>query len=1191
MARAGLTSDYRARLDGFRILRGFRTRECASPMPKPKPRRRSPLLKSLPYFLPGLIAVAFAAFGARPLALLPLLIASTLCMAAVCHAIGFDPEPSFLRTLLRRGASHLILFSAYTAIVFVLIAWPLLMLSHAPSLPATLALCAALVIALAILWRLWPVFGLVFLWDDAFPDEGDRSWISTTLMRSVAFAQHLTGEQKHFFTHFLPAALAYLALAFCALVLTGIGSLLPDELRTAALVLYAFVLLPLGTLIAANRTLHALLCEHRDASTPRRAPRRRVPHAPKEAVITSPPDRAPSATPTMMPISTSSETPSTSTETPKPSPAAVSQVLLEAALKGDVDRALALLEAGADPEAAPSAGARDQRSALVLAALLPDTRLLRGLIARGAQVNHAHAGVSALLAATRDSYHGRSEAVMTLLANGADPRIADADGNTPLHYAALAAEPSIAAILIDAQAPLETPNRNRCTPLSIAAGAANWPLLRFLLERGAKTESVDAQPALLAAAAITDDDPEGVRILLKHKARVDAVDALGRSALMNAALEGHARIVRVLLDADAQVCLADRHGTTALMEAARAGASAALHELIGAQPNASARDTYGRDALMLACQSPRANVHCVRALLALGADAKAKGGDDRSALDHAMASGRWDLVALLDPSTPLPSSHAISAQPEPGADTPAHLLDALRFGHWAVASGFATRARAWPASELAALYLDLATGEYEQARRWLLQHGLPTDAKLDDGTRLFDALLEHLPASLTAAQQLLDVGATPAGTGVYARALARLIDAKHAASFALQWLESGADAFGPDPQGRTPLHHAACAALAPVLRALLDCGVDPNVRDRGGATPLHVAMSAQRGDALLLVRALIASGADPEAPAGNGETPLGLALARGDSALEHWLRWTTWRLPRRALRASDLPHAALGGDAEAVSKLLELGFPIDTRDAAGATALLRACGAGYADVVQRLLDAGADVTAAAQSGATPLSAAISARQEAVVGALLERGVKIDQPLPSDATALMVAAALGFPEIVEALLERGADAALTDARGHTALHAAAGFSFDSRDSLRCRRLLDALIKHGAPIDAVDGEGATPLLLLLGAQSKPGRTNDDTHLGALLPVLLDAGAAIDHADQRGVTALHACAMHALFAPARVLMARGANREAVDAFARTPADVARVLGLVDLAMELAPRSVPGVNRGLRQPAQPAE
>src|SRR5690606_26792452 len=113
-----------------------------------------------------------------------------------------------------------------------------------------------------------------------------------------------------------------------------------------------------------------------------------------------------------------------------------SAALLAAARDGDVERALALVEAGADPDAAPLPGERDQRPVLTLAALMPDTRLLRALIAKGADVNRASGGLTALLAATRDSWHGRAEAVMTLLANGASPLATDGEGNTALHGAA-----------------------------------------------------------------------------------------------------------------------------------------------------------------------------------------------------------------------------------------------------------------------------------------------------------------------------------------------------------------------------------------------------------------------------------------------------------------------------------------------------------------------------------------------------------------------------------------------------------------------------------------------------------------------------------------------------------------------------------------------------------------------------------
>src|SRR6478735_4584463 len=221
--------------------------------------------------------------------------------------------------------------------------------------------------------------------------------------------------------------------------------------------------------------------------------------------------------------------------------------LYSAARSGRVDRALALLDGGANAHAFPPPNERDQRTLPMLAAILPDLRLLRALIQHGVDLNAAHGGMAPLLSATRDSWHGRPEAVMTLLANGADPRVADNDGNTPLHHAARSSDPGVAALLRDAAADIDPINRDGITPLGIACASGNWRLARFLLERGAKPELPGASPVLLAAAGTEEDDVAGVQLLLRHKAKPDARDARGRSALHEAARSGHVEIAETLL--------------------------------------------------------------------------------------------------------------------------------------------------------------------------------------------------------------------------------------------------------------------------------------------------------------------------------------------------------------------------------------------------------------------------------------------------------------------------------------------------------------------------------------------------------------------------------------------------------------------------------------------------------------------
>src|SRR5690606_9960949 len=289
-------------------------------------------------------------------------------------------------------------------------------------------------------------------------------------------------------------------------------------------------------------------------------------------------------------------------------------------------------------------------------------------IGHGVDLNPAD-GTGPLLAATRDSWHGRPEAVMTLLANGADPRATDADGNTPLHHAARRTDPGVAALLRDAAAELEALNHEGLTPLGVACAAGNWRLARFLLERGARPEPAGGQPALLAAAGGDEDDAAGVQLLLKFKAKIGTSGRGGRTALHEAALAGHAGISSVLLAAGADPHRADDEGRTPWLEAARGLHPEVLEQLLAAGVEVAAVDAQGRNALLLAAAAEQSSLSVVRRLLEAGVDPARADASGRRAVEVAAAAGRWSIVAALDPDYPLPLAvaEAVSAAPA-GAD-------------------------------------------------------------------------------------------------------------------------------------------------------------------------------------------------------------------------------------------------------------------------------------------------------------------------------------------------------------------------------------------------------------------------------------------------------------------------------------------------------------------------------------------
>jgi ankyrin repeat protein len=175
--------------------------------------------------------------------------------------------------------------------------------------------------------------------------------------------------------------------------------------------------------------------------------------------------------------------------------------------------------------------------------------------------------------------------------------------------------------------------------------------------------------------------------------------------------------------------------------------------------------------------------------------------------------------------------------------------------------------------------------------------------------------------------------------------------------------------------------------------------------------------------------------------------------------------------------------------------------------------------------------------------------------------LLAKGADPDIPGRSGATPLTAAALKGNDRIVEQLLSQGADPNVVDANGRAAISYAAARGFFEV----VRRLLDA----GVDADAGCGHGLTPLMWAAGHGDDVGVRSAESVVG----LLLDRGARLDRADDRGRTALMMAAELGHVELVEILAGRGADPTARGKDGKGALDLAANDGVRQILTSLRP------------------
>ncbi|MDR1586586.1 MAG: ankyrin repeat domain-containing protein [Treponema sp.] len=774
-----------------------------------------------------------------------------------------------------------------------------------------------------------------------------------------------------------------------------------------------------------------------------------------------------------------------------------------------------------------------------------------------------------------------------------DARARDAEGKTPLHYAAELQDPNLASFFISLGADPNARDNENQTPLGISAEKGDSKVARVLVEGSADIH--------LPAMSGTSPAQTGIRLN----------GAFLQSLLSPASIE-----------------TADSEGNTILHMASSAGNIEAVKSILAiSEKTSEQKNRDGRNPLDLAFQRPDSIDHMeIAAELILAgaysdspiypyfapaarsANYNVRRADGLTPLHYAAQEGHEGLVSFL-----IRKKADVNIKNASGS-TPLH--EAARSGKLGMMrtlleNGADINAR--DAKGNTALHIGIPPANHRDAVTLLLSKGANPNLRDEHGDSPLHIAIT-LNRNLDVIQTLLGGGSDVSIRNIDGKTPLYLSVQENRAEYIPLLLSYGADIFAADNSGVTPadcamqdrnaavlvalitpetvhqsdstgntlLHAAVKNRSNPeILGLILDQKALVNARNKEGDTALHLAV---RLDQKENGEILISRGADIFAPNSNGESPLYLAFAAaggvrrwmvnpqtveardglGNSMLHYAAQWkldsqipfiVQSGVPTEAANATGetpLFLAVKYNSPSTVKVLLGAKADINARDSLGNSLLHTAVRWNARDTALTLLDSGTDINAHSLSGKTPLHDSVRLGMSDIENLLVSRGADLEVRDADGNTPLMESVMAGYPLSLERLAERGADPMTRNIRGDTPLHIAVAMERSD--------LVNQLLRTGVSIHARNTRNRTPFQIAIGLSPR------------MVSTLLTKD-RINGPDDFGNSALHvALREKASLGMVKIILDQGGRLSAVDSDGRSPLRLAVDLGAWETAKVLA-------------------